>query len=283
MIRRAGISLLAASLCACPGSWALPITADSLKNSADTVRTPASLLEPKVISETPIPPPTAKFRMDSGAVFSFATIDETLAGDTSGNSRAVRLAAGLGAFPANQRIAYLGPGRLRDTAIIVLSALVKSNNPRAVAKARHEVLYLLTSSSAQIDSANGAIKREIRQLIGDSVTVDTLEGKYRDFTRTLWDFYAPWMLHLSDTFRYARTVSNPLAGITSTSLETIGRDTVEGRACWVVRFQSGAPDRQGLIKTYWVDLEERVAMQVRQGHLVMRRVRKAPLSPNEKK
>ena len=256
---------------------------DSLRASSDTNPPRVALPEAKVIAESAIPPPTAQFRMDSSRVFSFVTSEDTLPAGGPGGPRDARLVAGLGAFPITQRITCLGPGLSGDTATVVLANYAKVKDPRIVSRGGPTPLYLLITATARIDSADGRIHQEIRLPLGDSLPTDTSGSRQWDFPRTLWDFYGHWMLYLSDTFRYERTLANPLAGITTTTLQTVGRDTIQHHPCWVVRYRTGAPDRPGLVKTYWVDMADRVAVQVRQEHLVMKQVMGEPSSPNEKK
>jgi hypothetical protein len=227
---------------------------------------------PKVLSESPIPAPTAFFAIDSGRVFAFVSVEDSLPEGERRSSRAAQLSAGLGAFPVTQRITCLGPGWIGDIPAVILANYAKIKNPPATPHPKRAVSFLLKAATAYIDPADGRVRREIRLGSSPGTPPDTVEETDRDFSRTLWDFYGRWMLHLSDTFRYEQTLQNPFAGVTTLRLEAVGRDTVDGRPCFVVRYHAGAPDHEGTTKMYWVDLRDRVAVRVKQEQLTLRRI-----------
>jgi hypothetical protein len=233
---------------------------DTVLVAVDTTRPRLVLPAPKIISETPIPPPTASFAIEKGRAYSYISLVDSSAIDP--RRPQVQPAPPLsGGFPEVQRIICLGTSMIGDSAVFRLSNNARIGNLRARLAPREIAAFQRTMAIAYLDSTSGGIIREISQNSALTYRADTIDGRYADFTATLWDFYGRWMLHLSDDFSYVRDEQPPLAGLIRISLTVEGRDTVDERECFVARLTRGAPDRDGFEKIYWVDVAERVTVQ----------------------
>jgi|GEM_PF-3524729 len=240
--------------------------------SADSANTVVPSLAPQLVSESTIPPPTASFEMAENRSFSYISFVDSLPAGQQPSSRMAILSAGFGSFPHTQRITCLGKGHRPDSTTVVLVNYAKIKNPRSLAPSDMTIPYRRRVATAYIDPATGRIEREIRTSSANPDRADTLESSFWDFSRTLWEFYGRWMLHLSDDFYYERVVQQPLVGQIKISLQTIRRDNFANRECFVVRFRRGSPGGDGIEKTYLVDTQDRVVVQVKDDQFVLKLV-----------
>jgi hypothetical protein len=116
-----------------------------------------------------------------------------------------------------------------------------------------------SSSRALVDTATGnliQIERTI-QLMGQE-HVSTTEVKSRN--ALFAEFYGPWMLDLADDYQEVYELQQGVR-----TYEVTGRETVDGRECFVVVRITPAPSGDFTKTTFWVDVRERVAVRVREG------------------
>ncbi len=259
---------------ACLTVWCSWAAGDTLtaRISTDTASTTWVSFNSQLVSESEIPPPTAAFSIMQGQSFSYISFVDSLPAGQQPSPRMAILSAGFGSFPRTQRITCLGKGHRPDSTTVVLVNYAKIKNPRSLAPSNTTIPYRRRVATAYIDPVTGRIEREIRTSSVNPDHADILEGPYWDFSRTLWEFYGCWMLYLSDDFYYERVVEQPLVGPIKISLQTIRRDNLANCECFVVRFRRGSPGGDGIEKTYLVDTQDRVVVQVKDDQFVLKLV-----------
>lgn len=225
---------------------------------------------PRLISESEIPPATAVFEIDRGRSFSYVLSIDSSFGGGKPDSRTMILAQGLGGFPYLQRVSCIGRASQDDTTAVILVNQVKFKDPRAMIAAGKIPLFQRWLCTASIDTRTGSIREESRTRLNQWEQADTLREGHWDFPSTLWQFYGRWMLHLSDDFTYEKAEAVPVIGEVKTSLETVARDTISGRECFTIRFQRRPARGSGIEITYWVDIAERIAVQVQDAGLILK-------------
>lgn len=263
---------------ACP-----PARGDSLtfKLSTDSARVKRVRHEPQLISESDVPPPTAAFKIQKSQVFSYELSVDSLPPGREPSARMAQLSTGLGAFPITQRITRPSVTSHTDSMTVVLNNYTKCKNPGTSVFSKRDALYELWAATAYVDSETGRIMKEIRTKLAHPGRIDTLESEFWNFSSTLWDFYGRWMLHLSDNFYYERVEKYPLVGTLKTSIKTVSRRNVADRECFVVRFRRSAADGEGIEKIYLVDVENRVAVQIKDEQTVLKLILPHIQSPTE--
>lgn len=224
-----------------------------------------------LISESTPPPPTAVFNIARGQSFSYAMeIDSALLGTAPGNRTQI-LSVGVGRYPWQQRITRVGQLLSEDSSAVVLVRQAKFRNPRGGLSAGTVPLFLRQMASASIDPKTGSIIEELPSDSGSSGK-DVVPGESGGFSQTLWEFYGQWMLHVSDTFSYEKVISAPPIGEIRITLETVGRDSVDGRDCYLVRYRRRPGAVAGLEKMYWIDVTARVVARVQDEGITMKLV-----------
>jgi hypothetical protein len=226
-----------------------------------------SHLSTQLISESKIPPPTATFDIVQGRSFSYVLSIDSSIGDKKADSRTLILSLGIGGFPEMQWILCLGRKSPDSTTVVKLVNQAKFKDPKGVVHSRKNPLFQRRMSSALIDPLTGSIREEIETRPNQPEQADTIGGSHWDFPSTLWEFYGRWMLYLSDDFSYEKVETVPVMGQVKTSLETVGRDTIDGRECFMVGFHRHPVRADGIKKVYWVDTAERVAVRVKDAGL----------------
>jgi hypothetical protein len=188
---------------------------------------------------------------------------------TDTTPRAAFLQHGLGAVPLQQRVRLYGDRQLRGNAGFLVRRQAKRLNPQA---GNREPKYLIEHGAALLDSASGAILYAERVNARLPKVNDTLHAEDWHFGRTLWDWYGEWMLYLADDFIYERQESHPVVGTISTTLRVRGRDTIGVWECYVVDYHRGLPERPGLDRRFWIDVDQRVTVRVCDGGYCLQRV-----------
>jgi hypothetical protein len=237
--------------------------------AADTAET--SPFAPRVVSESGIHPPTAIFNFERHRSFYYSMEVDSAALESASGGRTKILYAGIGRYPRQQRVTRSSRSALGDTTAVVLIRQATFRNPRAGLTADTVPHFLREISSASIDPQTGSIIGELPPDSGMSRN-DALPGEERGFCRTLWEFYGQWMLHVSDTFSYEKVILAPPVGEVRISLETVGRDTIDGRDCYLVRYRRRSAGTEGLEKMYWIDAAQRVTARVQDEGITMRLV-----------
>lgn len=224
-------------------------------------------LSTSLISESKISPPTATFDIAQDRSFSYVLSIDSSIGDKKIDSRTLVLSMGIGGFPELQWIMCLGRQSRDSATVVTLINQAKFKDPKGVVHSRKNPLFQRRMSTAIIDPLTGSIRGEIETRPNQPEPADTLGVSHWDFPSTLWEFYGRWMLYLSDDFSYERIESVPVIGQVRTALETVGRDTIDGRECFIVRFRHHQVQADGIKKVYWVDTAERVAVRVKDAGL----------------
>jgi hypothetical protein len=121
-----------------------------------------------------------------------------------------------------------------------------------------------TDSKALVDPATGAIV-EIQGviLLGGRETPHRKRVTSRN--AVFEDVYGPWMLDLGDAWE----ASFDLSGGRQRTYTVSGRETVDGRECFVVQRVTPMPNGTTQTTVYWVDVERRISIRVRQGDWIL--------------
>lgn len=136
---------------------------------------------------------------------------------------------------------------------------------------------LLPAMSHQTKSAQNRInsKARVDQASGDLVDIDstimvgshTQDNKIKVKSRNsaFEDFYGPWMLDVEDGWE----ASFELSGDRVRTYRVTGKETVGGRPAYVVERVTPMPDGTTRVTIYWVDAQERIAVQVQEDGWMM--------------
>ncbi len=111
---------------------------------------------------------------------------------------------------------------------------------------------------ALVDTVTAEVRSMTSKItIGHSVSTTTHAGF--DRATTIGSFFGPWMLDLEDGYR--QSFKHSRADIT---VEVVGRETVLGRECFVVKRTTSSGARASTT-TFWVDARRRYAVKVTKG------------------
>ncbi len=121
----------------------------------------------------------------------------------------------------------------------------------------------LETIRATIDASTGEVKSLRTELkIGEDVSISTESGFDRGFT--VADFFGPWMLDLKDGYSETFKAADQLR-----QFKVVGRETVRGRPCFVVKKAFSVGGGRQVRTTLWVDVERRVTVKALQGADIM--------------
>ncbi len=258
-------------------------------DQADDLRSDIPLpkhLQMRLVSQSTIPPITARPGFDSIKTFSYLLLADSAQTATSTGPNAPPQVRGITSVPVSQRITPARISSPADSGVITLVANWKIKNPAAAINRRDIAPYQKWLSLVRIDPATGKILLMTQVDLAHPKVIDTLAAEYWDFSRTLWHFYGRWMLYLSDDFSFECVRQSALAGAIRTTMSVQGREIIDGRDCFVVEIRRETPFRPSAAQTYWVDAEERVTQQLKIGSTLFKRVKpgraaqdKSPSSP----
>jgi hypothetical protein len=123
-------------------------------------------------------------------------------------------------------------------------------------------------------SAEGKIRScESRTTVTDGQSASVSTNRMSGFTATsdLHYFYGYWMLALAPDFSW-ECLKNTSEGSVFHKLKVSGMETINGRECFVVERTYRTEFQGSQLTRYWVDKENRIAVQVKKGNYTIRLV-----------
>jgi hypothetical protein len=109
---------------------------------------------------------------------------------------------------------------------------------------------------AGIDQETGDIL-SMKTILSGAGSVSTSTQRSLSRAITVGDFYGPWMMDVDD--KYKRSAKK---GTATSSLETVGRKSYQGRDCFLVRKTLAVQAGPTVRLTYWVDVKSRFAVRI---------------------
>ncbi|MEW6457200.1 MAG: hypothetical protein AB1410_10875 [Acidobacteriota bacterium] len=126
-------------------------------------------------------------------------------------------------------------------------------------------------TTTYINEAGKILYSESKTILkeGQSTSVSTNKVHSLPFSADIYYFYGYWMLALSQDFSWECLQNTPKEQILR-SIKVKGNERINGKNCYVVEKLFRAESTGSEIITFWIDLKNRVAIQVKKGNSIIK-------------